>query len=154
MKKTAIMILVALGLFTNNVLAKPATVIFEQIKSGSACVVPKLEGERIPFPLRKANTKFELAENETYLLTGMVVMMNGRSYFRVDFNSQPWLATEKMLQNPYFPVDEATISVGQANGRLVQVAVVARKNDALSQSEGGNTALKLEPIMPPMSISY
>ncbi|NDG84999.1 MAG: hypothetical protein EBX52_08190, partial [Proteobacteria bacterium] len=55
----------------------------------AACVVSRLDGERIPFPLKKANTKFELAENETYLLNGTIVEMNGRPYFRVDFQSQP-----------------------------------------------------------------
>lgn len=120
---------------------------------GNGCVIPKVDGERVPFPLRKANTKFELAENETYLLNGTIVSRGGRSYFKVDFNSQPWLATERMLQNPFFPVDDSTISVGQHNGRLVQLAVVAHLNDQSNQIEG-STPLKLVPILPANPISY
>ena len=123
-------------------------VIIDSGSQSAGCVIPRLEGERIPFPLRKANTKFELAENETYLLNGTIVTMNGKSFFKVDFNSQPWLATEKLLQNPYFPVDESTIQVRNMSGRVVQLAVVAHQNDTGSQIEGGNSALKLVPILP------
>ena len=118
------------------------------------CVISKIDGERVPFPLRKANTKFELAENETYLLNGTVVSMNGRTYFKIDFGSQPWLETEKMLQFPYLLLDESSVSVGQYGGRLVQMAVVARKNDGSSISEGGGMAVKLEVILPPSSIQH
>jgi hypothetical protein len=128
--------------------------VYDTGNPGNGCVIPRVDGERIPFPLRKANTKFELAENETYLLNGTVVSMNGRSYFRVDFNSQPWLATERMLQNPYYPIDEATIQVSQLKGRLVQMAVVAHQNDQNSQIEDGNSPLKLVPILPAMPIRY
>jgi hypothetical protein len=123
------------------------------INPGNGCVIPKVDGERVPFPLRKANTKFELAENETYLLNGTIVSRGGRSFFRVDFNSQPWLATERMLQNPFFPVDDSAIQVGQHNGRLVQLAVVAHMNDQVSQIEG-STPLKLVPILPATPFSY
>ena len=102
-----------------------------------ACVISRVDGERIPFPLKKANTKFELAENETYLLNGTVVEINGHPFFKVDFQTQPWLGTERMLQFPYIPLDESSVSVSQYNGRLVQMAVVARKNDSSSVAEGG-----------------
>lgn len=120
----------------------------------SACVIARVDGERVPFPLKKANTKFELAQNETYLLNGTVVSMSGRTFFKVDFDSQPWLETEKMLQFPYIPLDDGSIQVSQYNGRLVQMAVVARKNDAPGVSEGGGLSMKLSVILPPVILGY
>jgi hypothetical protein len=117
-----------------------------------ACVIARVDGERIPFPLKKANTKFELAENETYLLNGTIVEINGNAYFKVDFKTQPWLGTERMLQFPYIPLDDYSVSVSQFNGRLVQMAVVARKNDSSSIAEGGASRVRLAPIMPPLPL--
>jgi|GEM_PF-2106964 len=113
------------------------------------CVIARVDGERVPFPLRKANTKFELSENETYLLNGTIVSMSGRTYFKVDFATQPWLETEKMLQFPYLLLDDSSVPVGQYAGRLVQMAVVARKPEVSSISEGGSAHVKLEVILPP-----
>ena len=120
----------------------------QSIESSAACVVPKVDGERVPFPLQKANTKFELSENETYLLNGTLVSMNNKTYLKVDFNSQPWLATQKLVQFPYFEIASVNLAtVNQMNGRLVQVAVVARRS-ADTSLEGGNE-LKLNSILPP-----
>jgi hypothetical protein len=118
------------------------------------CVISKINDERVPFPLRKANTKFELSENETYLLNGTIVTMSGRTYFKVDFATQPWLETERMLQFPYLLLDDNSVPVGQYSGRLVQMAVVARKADQSSIAEGGGTRVKLEVILPPAPIRY
>jgi hypothetical protein len=115
------------------------------------CVISKID-ERVPFPIRKANTKFDLSENETYILNGTVVNMSGRTYFKVDFASQPWLETEKMLQFPYILLDDSSVPLGQYNGRLVQMAVVARKNEVSSVSEGRGGSVKLEVILPPTLI--
>ena len=124
----------------------------QYITPNPECVISKINDERVPFPLRKANTKFELSENETYLLNGTIVNMSGRTYFKVDFSSQPWLETEKMLQFPYLLLDDASVPVGQYNGRLVQMAVVARKNEVSSISEGRGMSVKLEVILPPSAI--
>ncbi len=117
-----------------------------------SCVISKIDGERVPFPLRRANTKFELAENETYLLNGTIVQMDGKTYFRVDFQSQPWLETERMLQFPYLPLEEAVPTPVQFQGQLVQLAVVVRKNERPSIVEGGSGRVKLTPILPPQML--
>lgn len=124
----------------------------QYLGSNPECVISKINDERVPFPLRKANSKFELSENETYLLNGTIVNMSGRTYFKVDFLSQPWLETERMLQFPYLLLDDSSVPVGNYNGRLVQMAVVARKNDVSSISEGGARNVKLEVILPPVMI--
>ncbi|MBU6154784.1 MAG: hypothetical protein KGP28_10820 [Bdellovibrionales bacterium] len=126
----------------------------QYLNANPECVVSKITDERVPFPLRKANTKFELSENETYLLNGTIVSMNGRTYFKVDFATQPWLETERMLQFPYLLVDDSSVPLGQYNGRMVQMAVVARKADQSSISEGGAGSVKLEVILPPGVIRY
>jgi hypothetical protein len=153
-KLTGMLILLSAALLSASSQAQILKGGYHQAGPGNGCVIERVDGERIPFPLRKANTKFELAENETYLLNGTIVARNGRSFFKVDFNSQPWLATERMLQNPLFPVDEGTIQVGQYHGRLVQMAVVAHMNDQRGQIEGGNGPLKLVPILPVAPIGY
>ena len=96
-------------------------------QSSNQCLIPKIDGEKVPFPLKSANTKFELAENETYLLNGYIIMNNGVSYFKIDFETQPWLATQQRLLNPYFAVSADVTMVKQYGGSLVEVAVVVRK---------------------------
>ena len=112
------------ALILNGVSATAQTVI-------SPCLIPKLDGEKVPFPLKSANTKFELAENETYLLNGFLLTSNGSTYFKIDFDSQPWLATQQRMQNPYFAVNSDLTMVKQFGGSLVEVAVVVRKPGAV-----------------------
>ena len=114
------------------------------------CVIPRVDGERVPFP--KANTKFELAENETYLLNGNLVMMKGKVYLKVDFNSQPWLATDAMVRNPYLLVDAVDPAlVARYAGKMVQIAVVAHKHEgAASQPEVMKT--RLLSLLPPLPL--
>lgn len=119
----------------------------------SECVISKIDGERVPFPLRKANTKFELAENETYLLNGTIVVMSGKVFFRVDFASQPWLETERMLQFPYIPLEDASYAVNHFTGRLVQMAVLARKVVTYSPIEGSAGGVSLRMILPPIPLN-
>jgi hypothetical protein len=121
--------------------------------TSSQCVISKIDGERVPFPLRKANTKFELAENETYLLNGTIVSMNGRVYFRVDFATQPWLETERMLQFPYIPLEDVSSLVGQYAGRLVQMAVIARRVESNGAIEGTGSGVSLRVILPPVPLN-
>jgi hypothetical protein len=116
------------------------------------CVIPRVEGERVPFPLQKANTKFELAQGETYLLNGMLVVSSGKVYLKLDFVSQPWLATDRMTAHPYLEVTsiDAATARGYAN-RIVQVAVVAKSME--SSTNTANTRpmdLKLTSFLPPI----
>ncbi len=115
------------------------------------CVIPRVDGERVPFP--KANTKFELAENETYLLNGYLVLIKGKVYLKVDFNSQPWLATDQMVKNPFMLVNAVEPAlVARYSGRIVQIAVVAHKyENSASQSEFIST--RLLSLLPPLPIS-
>ena len=121
----------------------------------SICVIPKVDGERVPFPLKNANTKFELAENETYILNGTIVQEDGKSFFKVDFNSQPWLATQKRTQFPLFMIDsnDATM-MRKFNGNLVQMAVVVRKQDVSSGGQEWDSSLVLDVIASPLVIKH
>jgi len=118
------------------------------------CVVPKVDGDKVPFPLREANTKFELAENETYLLNGYIITQQGKPYFRVDFDSQPWLATHKRLQFPYFAINANDISqLKMSTTELVQIAVVARKDDLSTQGQEWSSNLTLQVITAPVPVN-
>jgi len=118
------------------------------------CVVPKVDGDKVPFPLREANTKFELAENETYLLNGYIVTQQGKTYFKVDFDSQPWLATRKRLQFPYFPLSADDVNqLKLSTTELVQIAVVARKDDLSTQGQEWSSNLTLQMITAPVLVN-
>lgn len=73
-------------------------------------------GGELPSPFDTANHRVELADGEAYLLVGRVVMMQNPGfstdnrmfpYFRVDLNEHPWLATEKRISQPYYPLEGA-----------------------------------------------
>ncbi|MBS1960475.1 MAG: hypothetical protein JST80_13440 [Bdellovibrionales bacterium] len=124
------------------------------IRPVQGCAIPSLDGDKVPFPLKTANSKFELAENETYLLNGYVIKQDGKPYFKIDFVTQPWLATYNRTQFPIFPVDaEDPKMLSAGEGELVQMAVVVRR---LSVSNGGrewNQNLKLDVITPAVSVN-
>jgi len=70
-------------------------------------------GGELPSPFDTANWKVELADGEAYQLMGRIVLMQTPGYgevnrltpfFRVDLNEHPWLATEKRLSDPYYPL--------------------------------------------------
>jgi hypothetical protein len=119
----------------------------------TVCVIPKIDGDKVPFPLKSANTKFELAENETYILNGTLVEMENKTFFKVDFNSQPWLSTQKRLQFPYFLVDHNDVSMMKKyNGSLVQMAVVVRKRDLSTDGVEWDSSLVLNMLASPILI--
>lgn len=124
------------------------------IEPRDGCAIPRIDGDKVPFPLKTANTKFELAENETYLLNGFLQKVENRWMFRVDFQSQPWLATSHRIQFPMFPVeiDETPVGLLQP-GTLVQMAVVVRKADPLTSGNEMGEPMKLETILPPVKVS-
>lgn len=121
----------------------------------SICVIPKIDGDKVPFPLKTANTKFELAENETYILNGFIVNQDGKAFFRVDFNSQPWLATQKRTQFPFFMIDaNDTTLMKKFNGNLVQMAVIVRKKDVSTGGQEWDASLMLDVITTPVVIKH
>lgn len=124
------------------------------IQPTAGCAIPKLDGDKVPFPLKTANTKFELAENETYLLNGFVSQLDGKPFFKIDFQSQPWLATYHRTQFPYFPIDAEDPAVLSLDpNQLVQMAVVVRRTKASAPS--GNEyqdGLRLDVIVPPVRV--
>jgi hypothetical protein len=100
-------------------------------------------GERVPFPIRAANTKFELSEGETYLLNGNLVVIGGLTYLQVDFSSQPWLATSKVKAFPYFEIDSIDPDLLlKYQGRMIQMAVITKREKFAD--------LKLSLILPPV----
>jgi hypothetical protein len=117
------------------------------------CAIPKLDGDKVPFPLKSANTKFELAEDETYLLNGFLVRKDGKVMFKLDFETQPWLATHHREQFPYFPVEADDPKILTApDTELMQMAVVVRRSLTLPGDQEWRDGLKLDVILPPVSV--
>jgi hypothetical protein len=120
---------------------------------GGVCIIPKIDGDKVPFPLKGANTRYELAENETYILNGTLIQLDGKIYFRVDFKSQPWLATQKRQQFPLFLVDNNDVSMMKKFGNnLVQMAVVVRKKDVSTNGEEWDSSLVLDVLASPVVV--
>ena len=151
--KTAV-VLVASLLSMNSAMANGNSFGAQNIQSTSNCLIPKIDGERVPFPIRSANTKFELSPNQTYLLNGTLVQMQGQVFFKVDFDSQPWLATEKLLEFPYFQMPSVQSRlVTHYSGALVQIAVVAQANDASTDpQESATSSMQLNLILAPAAL--
>ena len=91
------------------------TVFAQEVKqsaSGSIaipnCVVPKVLDEKVPFPGKMANLKFDLSEGQIYLLKGTIERQSGKIYFRIDFEFQPYLATAERMLNPLVMIDLST----------------------------------------------
>lgn len=117
-----------MGFLTNGSLAQEVDQGVNELNS--ICVVPGIDKDKVPFPFRTANTKFDLAEGETYILAGNIVMVNQSPYFNIDFGAQPWLATKKRLQTPLFPIDpedHSTIRKYGTTSEIVEIAVVMKK---------------------------
>ena len=121
-------------------------------RADSNCAIPALDGDKVPFPIsiKGVNTKYALAENETYILTGTIELFMTREMFKIDLDSQPWLASPKRIANPYYPIDPAQVPlVRKFIGQKVQMVVVTRHGD--SESVGGQAGLMLSPIIAPVS---
>ncbi|MGE0616460.1 MAG: hypothetical protein AB7P04_12550 [Bacteriovoracia bacterium] len=84
----------------------------------------KLGGE-IPVPYKTANLRTELADGEYYVLQGKVVYRGGKPYFQVDLNVHPWLANQRRLANPFYPLDRDSADWDNFAGSRIQVTLQA-----------------------------
>ena len=125
---------------------------FSKITEPPQCVIPKLDLDKVPFPIKSANTRFDLADGETYVLIGTIVKKDGLFFFQIDFDSQPWLATAARLQNPFFAISQADSQLIQSVGtnELVMMSVVARQSSIALSVEGYTSKIGIELIAPPI----
>lgn len=94
------------------------------------CAVPAINKDKVPFPFKTANSKFELAEGETYILKGTVVKVDDLSFFNVDLEAQPWLATKRRVQSPMIYIDsddQQALQKYSKTQETIEVAFVYRK---------------------------
>jgi hypothetical protein len=73
--------------------------------TASACVIPQLKSDKVPFPLQHANALFDLSKDQVYLLRGKVHRSGANLYFRIDFQAHPFLATPARLAQPLIWID-------------------------------------------------
>lgn len=71
------------------------------------------------------DTKAELAINEKYILSGMVAIVAGEPFLRVDFNEHPWLASAVRMRNPFYRLDDVASNWKQYLGREITVVATA-----------------------------
>ena len=147
------------GLTLNSALAQNSGIGLGPVPIGpvQGCAIPRIDGDKVPFPLKSANTKFELAEDETYLLNGYLLQQERGWAFKIDFQSQPWLATQYRSQFPVFPVDvNASDLLQWTPGQMVQMAVVVRKSTPTSGNASGDQEFtnnfRLESLLPPVKV--
>jgi hypothetical protein len=116
-------LVIAVGFFSMGQLVRADT----QVDAG---------GGEIPTPFTALNRFFELADGETYVLEGQVVagaalspsipFGEQQAWFMPDFNAQPWLASQKRLANPGYPMDNAPwLSWAPYAGQMLRIGVVA-----------------------------
>jgi hypothetical protein len=153
MKTNLVLFLLLIGAVAQSSVVKADEAPAVDLDPKNICVIPKLDGDKVPFPLKGANTKYELAENETYILNGTLVQEEGKIFFRVDFKTQPWLATQKRMQFPMFLVDHNDVSMMKKyGGNLVQMAVVVRKKDVSTNGVEWDSSLVLNLLANPVVI--
>lgn len=153
MKTNLVLFLLLIGGVAKSSVVKGDDAPAVDLDPKSICVIPKLDGDKVPFPLKGANTKYELAENETYILNGTLVQEDGKIFFRIDFKTQPWLATQKRMQFPMFMVDHNDVSMMKKyGGNLVQMAVVVRKKDVSTNGVEWDSSLVLNLLANPVVI--
>ncbi len=62
----------------------------------------------VPFPFTTSNQFVELANGETYWLTGIVRQIAGQTFFEIDFESSPWLASRMRRSSPMYRVESVS----------------------------------------------
>lgn len=59
----------------------------------------------VPFPFDIRESRFDLADGETYMLLGTVVIQDSVPYLDLDLKEQTWLATEARKANSLIRLD-------------------------------------------------
>ncbi|HLE00604.1 MAG TPA: hypothetical protein VJB59_10110 [Bdellovibrionota bacterium] len=103
---------------------------------------PKGGGGEVPVPFG-LNERAELADGESYLLVGKVIVYSRKAgpnqvrvYFEVDLRQHPWLANAKRRLNPLYPLEGSASDWKDYDGHTVKLACRAhsrifRVNDEL-----------------------
>ncbi len=100
--------------------------------ASSECIIPKvqgIQGEKVPFPFKEANLHFDLAENETYLIKGKVVVRDSKEFFWIDLEEQPWLATPQRVASPFYPLKNSASAGLKSDGKSIWLPIRIRTAD-------------------------
>lgn len=82
-------------------------------------------GNEFPRGLTTDNT-VELAHGERYMLTGAVAIFSNKVWFNIDFDEQPWLASQKRRANPFYRLDDDMTRWKRYNGQTLTLIVTAQ----------------------------
>lgn len=92
-------------------------------------------GNEFPRGLDVDNT-VELAHGEKYMLTGIISIFSNKVWFNIDFDVQPWLASQKRRANPFYRIDDDMSRWRRYNGQTLTLIVTA-ENVIWTQNNGG-----------------
>jgi hypothetical protein len=81
------------------------------------------------------DTRVELANGETYILSGYIEFMSGEVYLGIDLHEQPWLANKVRVRNPYYRIDDAASNWRKYEGRDVTIVAVAQYDSWMEGSK-------------------
>jgi hypothetical protein len=108
----------------------------------SPSVVRAGGGEGIPSLNDINSMKYELADGESYQIGGVITFLSdGQPYLKVDLKLQPWLATSKRVQFPYYPLTGGADFWKTYNGQKVAYMCIAS-----GQVVGGQYVIVLQPV--------
>jgi len=121
-------------------------------RHGECVVETKGGGGEVPVPFG-LNQKAELATDELYVLMGKILIysqkgMEPRAFFQIDLQDHPWLASEKRINYPYYPIEGSAYTWKSYAGRKVKL--MARAHGKIVTVSGKlEYVIFLEPIQSP-----
>lgn len=72
------------------------------------------------------DSKVELASGERYIMSGSISIFSNKVWLNVDFDAQPWLASQKRRANPFYRLDDDMARWRRYNGKNVTIVVTAQ----------------------------
>lgn len=122
-----------------------AAFLFVMIVGTIAAVYATERDNDVPFPFDIRETRFDLADGETYMLLGTVVVQDSVPYLDLDLKEQTWLATEARKANSLIKLDTKD-NMGSFVGKkvMMRVKVKADQPECLKGHPSPSTLLPLD----------
>jgi len=122
-----------------------------EICPSGAC--KNIDGGEIPTPFEGLNRTVELADGESYVLTGWIHHEKkpgngagqGRAFFEIDLEQHPWLASQRRKADPNYPLQVAGSQWRAFDGVRVRILCKAVGRIDLDRSGGAKYVLTLVP---------
>lgn len=110
-------------------------------------------GGEVPNPFSNVNQKVELADGESYLLVGRVIIDSSDRdlvYLAVDLKEHPWLANAKRKADPFYLIEASGRTWRKYDGLRVKITAEAKMYVVGSEKRGFHTLMSLLPTKEPV----